>query len=61
MDDSGKVQKVAYFNRSPRLPTDMRKFSAARWKWFSFDAGMGFTNFGKHLIRSKQKMGGANK
>ena len=25
MDDFGKVQKVAHFNRSPRLPTDLRK------------------------------------
>jgi len=25
MDDFGKVQKVAHFSRSPRLPTDMRK------------------------------------
>jgi hypothetical protein len=27
MGDFGKVQKVAHFSRSPRLPTDMRKSS----------------------------------
>lgn len=28
MNDSGKVQKVAHFNRSPRLPADLRKSGA---------------------------------